>query len=298
MGLIQFRSQPRAKNIEYARLPGGSKYPSRVSFSRVASGNSLAAGLTHAFCFEGGFAFNAVTGLALPIVAAAGTPVIAKPTPQHGNYLHTPSGSIARLDVNSDWASPCTIIFQCFAVAADNPWGNLFAKLAGANNQWSIGRYASGNEAFVQRKSAVAISATGSGLTSTFGRDSVWAVHSSSPVAFTSIYVVADGVEIINSGNADAQDSGTGALFLGGPSNLDTAFDSDVYWRTFLRYNRVLSAPELRAVTADIDQLFEARYQFASQAAASSSLPTLSSPTFVPGSRDTTGFRPRVTATY
>jgi hypothetical protein len=63
-------------------------------------------------------------------------------------------------------------------------------------------------------------------------------------------------------------------------------------------FTRALWPAEHVALTRDPWQLFAPRRIFVPITAAGSTLPTLSIPTYVPGSLTTTGFRPRVTATY
>jgi hypothetical protein len=61
---------------------------------------------------------------------------------------------------------------------------------------------------------------------------------------------------------------------------------------------RWLSYAELDALAQNPWQLFAPRRIFIPYAAAAGGLPTLSAATYVPGSLTSTGFRPRVTATY
>ena len=76
----------------------------------------------------------------------------------------------------------------------------------------------------------------------------------------------------------------------------DPAFGSDGEWYQHHVWNRMLGDAEVAALTENPQRLYSQRRIWVPQAAITG-LPTLSLPTYTPGSLTATGFRPRVTAT-
>ena len=113
----------------------------------------------------------------------------------------------------------------------------------------------------------------------------------------TSLRCYVDGVDVGGS-------SGHGAISQDGPSNGVTLFDY-VYRSTSIGIlylagvcSKAFSAQEIAQLSANPWQLFAPRQIWIPATAAASFNPTLSLPTYVPGSLTSSAFRPRVTATW
>ena len=99
---------------------------------------------------------------------------------------------------------------------------------------------------------------------------------------------------LASAGTGNATDDGTSPVWIGRRRDGATQFDGRIFYTAL--FNQELAPREAQSIVENPWQLFAPRRIWVPQAAITG-LPTLSLPTYTPGSLTATGFRPRVTAT-
>lgn len=219
-----------------------------VALPEVDWSNPLTRGLKAALVFDGGYAFDAATGKPAALTTLFGTPRVAA-FPGSGELsLYTPNGSAASVFPGEDWSGPCTIIWKCYVESVDSPWGGLLVKLAtGTATQLTMQRNSSNNNFYLSRNYSTSL-VTGRSLSSLLSLPTTFAISSESAAAASRLAIHVDGSLVQAYNPTEAQTAGAGALLLGCENASSATYDSSVYWSSFLRFDRELSAGEIAAI--------------------------------------------------
>lgn len=218
---------------------------------RIDWSNPLTRGLSYVFDGKSP-SINAVNGQSLTTtVTGTVSPVAGK----FGKGIYTPNGSWIDIAVGKDWQGPITIIAIANIKGLDANFGGLFAKITtGTTSQLAVGRAGSTSTFYISVNDAASATISGSSITALTNNPSVlgfsWA-------GGTGVDYFEGGVSKGTFTSLSAQNSGTGALRLGGSRDASGSYDSDVEWYGFFKYDRALSAQEVAAISANPWQIFQ-----------------------------------------
>lgn len=221
----------------------------------IDQGNPLTRGLTD--CYSGAtIGFNNATGK--NVTVTGGGSGYSQRAVQGGKSLYTPNGGWADISVGKDWAGPNTVIALMILRGIDSSYGGLFSKnSSGTSNQLQVGRNSTSDNLYL----SVGDSTLGVyGSSSISGLTGVPAIvaFSHSGVTSTNGSYYLNGVKGNDTNvTLSAQNTGTGALGLGRERASNAGYDSDVDWLLFLRWNRVLAAPEIISISNNPWQIFQ-----------------------------------------
>jgi len=222
---------------------------------RIAWDNPLTKGLLN--CYYGGtnFRYDAASGKVVSTYAKTGTIAIA--TVNGEKCLHTPNGGIAEVPISEDWSGPCTVFFECYISSVDSPWGGLFAKNSDVQSQIQVGRNATNDYYYLARGASVD-PLTSAVISTSLSRKITFAITNAGTATNAERKFYIDGVLVQTSVNAvGAQQTGNGTLYLGSEKSASAAYDSDVKWVSFYRYNRVLTNQEIAALHRAPNSIFQ-----------------------------------------
>ena len=215
---------------------------------RVETRSSLARGLTRAWTFDSGVAWDAARGEVTPVTAAFGAPSFMPMPYQRTLGLYTPNGAAATLGINDDWYGASTVIWQCRIESVDNPWGGLWFKSRGGANYQMLMQRSSSNDRFYITRGSSASDITARSLSSFLNRTTTFAFVVGGPSSGDPMALYADGLLVQAFTPAEIQLSGTGSVMLSAEPGLTATYDSSVYWSSMFRFDRALSEAEIARI--------------------------------------------------